>query len=42
MTEFISRNYGNEGYEVIIKTDSPEHYHAAEAFARQLIEEESE
>lgn len=38
MTEFISRNYGNEGYEVIIKTDSHEHYKAAEDFARRLID----
>ena len=36
MTEFISRNYGNEGYEIIIKTDSYEHYRAAEDFARRL------
>lgn len=38
MTEFISRKYGNDDYEVIIKTDNPEHYKAAEEFARQLIE----
>ena len=38
MTEFISRNYGKEGYEIIIKTDSYEHYRAAEDFARRLIE----
>ena len=37
MTEFISRNYGKEGYEIIIKTDSHEHYKAAESFARRLI-----
>ena len=37
MTEFISRRYGNEDYEVIIKTDSHEHYKVAEAFARRLI-----
>lgn len=37
MTEFISRNYGNEGYEIIIKTDSHEHYRATEDFARRLI-----
>ena len=37
MTEFISRKYGNDGYEVIIKTDSHEHYTAAEEFARRLI-----
>lgn len=38
MTEFISRNYGNEGYEIIIKTDSYEHYRATEDFARRLID----
>ena len=38
MTEFISRNYGNEGYEIIVKTDSHEHYKAAESFARRLID----
>lgn len=38
MTEFISRKYGNDGYEVIIKTDKHEHYKAAEDFARQLID----
>ena len=38
MTEFISRNYGKEGYEIIIKTDSHEHYKAAESFARRLID----
>ena len=38
MTEFISRKYGNEGYEVIIKTDSHEHYKATEDFARRLID----
>ena len=37
MTEFISRKYGNAGYEVIIKTDSHEHYTASEDFARRLI-----
>lgn len=37
MTEFISRKYGNKGYEVIIKTDSHEHYKATEDFARRLI-----
>lgn len=37
MTEFISRKYGNAGYEVIIKTDSHGHYKAAEDFARRLI-----
>ena len=38
MTEFISRNYGNEGYEIISKTDSHEHYRATEEFARRLID----
>ena len=38
MTEFISRKYGNDGYEVIIKTDSHEHYKASEDFARRLID----
>lgn len=38
MTEFISRKYGKEGYEIIIKTDSNEHYRASEEFARRLID----
>ena len=38
MTEFISRKYGNDGYEVIIKTDNNEHYKASEDFARRLID----
>ena len=38
MTEFISRNYGKEGYEIIIKTDSHDHYRATEEFARRLID----
>lgn len=38
MTEFISRKYGNEGYEIIIKTDIHEHYRATEDFARRLID----
>lgn len=38
MTEFITRNYGNESFEVIIKTDSKEHYKATENFARRLID----
>ena len=37
MTKFISRNYGNEEFEIIIKTDSNEHYRATEEFARRLI-----
>ena len=40
MTEFITRNYGNKEFEVIIKTDSKEHYKAAEDFARKLIDHE--
>ena len=38
MTEFITRNYGSKDFEVIIKTDSKEHYKATEDFARQLID----
>lgn len=38
MTEFITRNYGNENFEIIIKTDSKEHYKATEDFARRLID----
>ena len=38
MTEFITRNYGNENFEIIIKTDSKEHYKATENFARGLID----
>ena len=38
MTEFISRNCGKEGYEIIIKTDSHEHYRKTESFARRLID----
>jgi hypothetical protein len=38
MTEFISRNYRNDAFEVIIKTDSKEHYKATEDFARRLID----
>ena len=37
MTEFISRNCGKEGYEIIIKTDSHEYYKATEDFARRLV-----
>ena len=40
MTEFITRNYGNKEFEVIIKTDSKEHCKAAEEFARKLIDHE--
>lgn len=39
MTEFITRNHGNENFEIIIKTDSVEHYKATENFARRLIDE---
>ena len=38
MTEFITRNYGNKNFEIIIKTDSKEHYKATEDFARKLID----
>lgn len=38
MTEFITRNYGGKEFEVIIKTDSKEHYKATEDFARRLID----
>lgn len=38
MTEFVSRKYGHEGFEIIIKTDSADHYKAAEYFARKLID----
>ena len=38
MTEFITRNYGNKEYEVIIKTDCKEHYKVTEDFARKLID----
>ena len=38
MTEFIARNFGNKEFEIIIKTDSKEHYKATEDFARGLID----
>ena len=38
MTEFITRNYGQKEFEVIIKTDSKDHYKATEDFARKLID----
>ena len=37
MTEFITRNYGNKDFEIIIMTDKKEHYKATEDFARKLI-----
>lgn len=37
MTEFVSRKYGQEDYEVIIRTDSELHQRVAENFARRLI-----
>lgn len=40
MTEFITRNYGNKEFEVIIKTDNKEHYKAVEDSARKLIDHE--
>ena len=38
MTEFITRNYGQKEFEVIIKTDSKDHYKQAEEFLRKLID----
>lgn len=39
MTEFITRCcHAEKKYEVIIKTDSEEHYKATQDFARQLID----
>ena len=38
MTEFITRNYGNKEFEVIIKTNSKEHYKEIQDFARKLID----
>ena len=38
MTEFITRNYGDKEFEVIIKTDSKEHYKEIQGFARKLID----
>ena len=39
MTEFITRVcHAEESYEVIIKTDSADHYEATQAFARRLID----
>lgn len=39
MTEFITRVcHAEESYEVIIKTDSEEHYKATQDFARRLID----
>lgn len=38
MTEFITRNYGQNEFEVIVKTDSKEHYKATQDFARKLID----
>ena len=38
MTEFITRNYGQKEFEVIIKTDSKDHYKQAEEFSRKLID----
>ena len=37
MTEFISRNHAQSNYEIIIKTDDPEHWKATVEFARRLI-----
>ena len=38
MTEFITRNHANEDFEVIIKTDSKDHYKETQDFARRLID----
>ena len=38
MTEFITRNYWQKEFEVIIKTDNKEHYKATQDFARKLID----
>ena len=38
MTEFITRDYGQKEFEVIIKTDSKDHYKQAEEFSRKLID----
>ena len=39
MTEFITRCcHSEKSYEVIIKTDSEEHYKATQDFARRLID----
>ena len=38
MTEFISRDYGDKEFEVIIKTDDKKKYEDAQKFARQLID----
>ena len=38
MTEFITRNYGQKEFEVIIKTDNKDHYKATEDFVRKLID----
>ena len=38
MTEYITRSYGNNEFEVIIKTDNHDHYKVAEKFARHLVD----
>ena len=38
MTGYTLYKYSKEGYEIIIKTDSHEHYRATEEFARRLID----
>ena len=38
MTGYIPYKYSKEGYEIIIKTDSHEHYRETEDFARRLID----
>ena len=38
MTDFITRTYANKYFEIIIQTDSKEHYKATEDFAIKLID----
>ena len=38
MTGYTLYKYSKEGYEIIIKTDSHDHYRATEEFARRLID----
>ena len=38
MTEFVTRNYSQKEFEVIIKTDNKDYYKATEDFARKLID----
>lgn len=38
MTEFIARDYAQKEFEVLIKTDSKEHYNECVKFARSLVD----